>query len=703
MADSVVSFVLDNLSQLLKHEASMLVGVEDHIESLRVDLGQINQFLQDSKGKREMVKELLSLIRKVAHRAEDVIDRYVINMAKHKRRNTLLKFRRSLEHTTMLRTVAKDIQSIRNEIAIIYSSREKYITENKGASDDYLEDRRKLNRHTKSSGGTYNMNEDGLAEEMRKLLQGKRYLIVLDDVWDTEVWDAIKDAFPDNMNGCRILVTSRLNDVALYVSRTPPYSLRVLDKNNSWELFSKKAFHGEDCPPGLEIYGRKMVEKCNGLPLAIIVLAGQLAQRERSPRIWSQMADKVSWKVEDVADKYLEDLVDRNLVMVSQRRCDGGVKSCFIHDLLHDLCIFECRQENFLVVLTDEVFTSSSASTSTDTTTGTRRLSAHCSTSRFINFVHYDSSRVHSLLCFGDPCELSNRNFKSLYRKFQLLRVLDLGSTTVLGVPTKVEELIHLRYLRMNAPQLSEIPSCISNLPKLQTLDLRESKIKYFTKNFWKMQRLRHLFISADCDLTVMDRNKEVKPMRSLKTLSTISSNAAYLLEGDTVFPNLRKLGLQVSQSSSYSQTNMAKPNFSSVRILKIMEGSHFLSHEGVLPSSLTKLTLLQTKIKLPVFEMLAKLQHLEILKLLKKSLAEESIDCKEGWFPALQVLHMVELDLKKWTFQQIKMQNEEQKWITHDRDVMQSLRYLLISKCRDLTDNPEELKRENVQYEFQS
>ncbi|KAM7493485.1 hypothetical protein LguiB_028094 [Lonicera macranthoides] len=296
----------------------MLVGVEDHIKSLYVDLVQINQFLQDSKGKREMVKELVSLIRNVAHRAEDVIDRYVINMAKHKRRNTLPKFWHSLEHTIMLRTVAKDIQSIQNEIAIIYSSREKYRTENKGASDDYLDKRHMLNRYrskvedvevvgfvndaktmmdmlsktegrldvisivgmgglgktilakkiyndnfvkerfdccawvnvsqefetkelllnilrsiAESIGGTYNMNEDGLAEEMRKLLQGKRYLIVLDDVWDTEVWDAIKDAFPDNMNGCRILVTSRLNDAALYVSRTPPYSLRILDKNNS--------------------------------------------------------------------------------------------------------------------------------------------------------------------------------------------------------------------------------------------------------------------------------------------------------------------------------------------------------------------------------------------------------------------------------------------------------------------------------------
>ncbi|KAM7493487.1 hypothetical protein LguiB_028096 [Lonicera macranthoides] len=458
MADSVVSFVLDNLSQLLKHEASMLVGVEDDIKSLYIELIQINQFLQDSKGKREMVKDLVSLIRNVAHRAEDVIDRYVINMAKHKRRNMLKKFWHSLEHTTMLRNVAKDIRRIKNEIATIYSSRERYGIEDKGAHNDSLEKRRALNRHrskveeievvgfvndfktvmdmlsktdlcldvisivgmggigkttlakkiynsklvkerfdccawvnvsqefetkelllnilrnvAESTEGMYNMNEDELAEEMRKLLQGTRYFIVLDDVWDTEVWDGIKDAFPDNLNGCRILVTSRLNEVALHLSRAPPYSLRILDKNNSWELFSKKAF-----------------------------------------------------------------------------------------------------RENFLAVLTDEVFTTSATSTSTDTTIGTRRLSTHCSTPKFFNSVHYDSSRVRSLLCFGDPCELNIKNFRTLYKEFQLLRVLDLGSTMVLGVPTKVEELIHLRYMRMNAPQLSEIPSCISNLPKLQTLDLRE-------------------------------------------------------------------------------------------------------------------------------------------------------------------------------------------------------------------------------------
>ncbi|KAM7518092.1 hypothetical protein LguiB_017054 [Lonicera macranthoides] len=60
-----------------------------------------------------------------------------------------------------------------------------------------------------------------------------------------------------------------------------------------------------------------------------------------------------SRKLEDVAEEYMEDLVDRSLIMVAPGRCDGGVKSCFIHDLLHDLCISEGIKENFLGVHTE--------------------------------------------------------------------------------------------------------------------------------------------------------------------------------------------------------------------------------------------------------------------------------------------------------------------------------------------------------------
>lgn len=98
---------------MLKNEAKLLDGVGDQVRSLQLELTTINQFLRNSKEKREKVGDLVSLIRDIAHEAEDIIDMFVINMAKHKRRNMVDKFLHSLQHMSMLRNVATDIESIK--------------------------------------------------------------------------------------------------------------------------------------------------------------------------------------------------------------------------------------------------------------------------------------------------------------------------------------------------------------------------------------------------------------------------------------------------------------------------------------------------------------------------------------------------------------------------------------------------------------
>lgn len=122
---------------MLKNEAKLLDGVGDQVRSLQLELTTINQFLRNSKEKREKVGDLVSLIRDIAHEAEDIIDMFVINMAKHKRRNTVDKFLHSLQHMSMLRNVATDIESIKIEIATIYHNKDTYGIENdKETGDD---------------------------------------------------------------------------------------------------------------------------------------------------------------------------------------------------------------------------------------------------------------------------------------------------------------------------------------------------------------------------------------------------------------------------------------------------------------------------------------------------------------------------------------------------------------------------------------
>jgi len=160
-----------------------------------------------------------------------------------------------------------------------------------------------------------------LVEKLLECLQGKRYLVVMDDIWETEVWNEVKYVFPDNSNGSRILITSRMNEVALHSSLTPPYLLQFLNKDESYELFLKKVFRGGECPTELETLGRQITEGCRGLPLSIVVLGGLLAAKEKTHRTWSKVIVDVNW--------YLTECKD--ILALSYNHLPRRLKPCFLY------------------------------------------------------------------------------------------------------------------------------------------------------------------------------------------------------------------------------------------------------------------------------------------------------------------------------------------------------------------------------------
>uniref|UniRef100_M1A2J4 NBS-coding resistance gene analog n=1 Tax=Solanum tuberosum TaxID=4113 RepID=M1A2J4_SOLTU len=91
-----------------------------------------------------------------------------------------------------------------------------------------------------------------IADMLRKSLIGRRYLIVLDDIWDVEAWEDLGICFPEGEYGSRVMVTTRIEQVAKHLQvHSVPYSLSFLTSEESWELLEKKVFRGESCPPDL--------------------------------------------------------------------------------------------------------------------------------------------------------------------------------------------------------------------------------------------------------------------------------------------------------------------------------------------------------------------------------------------------------------------------------------------------------------------
>ncbi|KAL0364749.1 UNVERIFIED_CONTAM: putative late blight resistance proteinR1A-4 [Sesamum angustifolium] len=134
------------------------------------------------------------------------------------------------------------------------------------------------------------MSNDQLALCLHQALKGRRYLIILDDMWDVKPWDDTSRFFPDENNGSQIIVTTRESSVADYTgSGSSHHQMNLLKDDESWNLLHQKVFAPEDtCSPELEKVGKKIAKDCRGLPLSIHVIGGILSQAKTSQDFWSK-------------------------------------------------------------------------------------------------------------------------------------------------------------------------------------------------------------------------------------------------------------------------------------------------------------------------------------------------------------------------------------------------------------------------------
>jgi hypothetical protein len=118
-----------------------------------------------------------------------------------------------------------------------------------------------------------------LVGELKEKIDGKKYLLVLDDVWneDHEKWSRLKQVLMGGASGSRILVTTRMESVARISGTVPSYHLKGLDEHASWSLFKQMAFEKGQEPEensSIVAIGREILTKCSGVPLAIRTIGG---------------------------------------------------------------------------------------------------------------------------------------------------------------------------------------------------------------------------------------------------------------------------------------------------------------------------------------------------------------------------------------------------------------------------------------------
>ncbi|XP_026430722.1 putative disease resistance protein RGA3 [Papaver somniferum] len=132
-------------------------------------------------------------------------------------------------------------------------------------------------------------NVDVLARQVKENLAGKKYLLVLDDLWnqDSEDWEKLHGVLVNGVEGSKILVTTRSQQVAFVVGGKV-HNLQKLTDGDCWSIMQKRI--SLPIPPNMINIGRDIAKKCDGLPLAANFL-GSLLHSKREERDWVSIND----------------------------------------------------------------------------------------------------------------------------------------------------------------------------------------------------------------------------------------------------------------------------------------------------------------------------------------------------------------------------------------------------------------------------
>ncbi|KAL7139449.1 hypothetical protein ABFS83_09G051600 [Erythranthe nasuta] len=580
-----------------------------------------------------------------------------------------------------------------------------------------------------------------------KVLKGRKYLIVLDDIWSRKAWDNIKSMFPDDNNGSRIILTTRMEEVAAYPDpRCPIHKMDLLDEDHSLTLFWQIV---EDCPSELEIYGELIARCCGGLPLAIVVIAGLLAKVSKTKASWEKFAlnvksavGKEDGKFEEIIslsythlthhlrpcflymgafpedheidvselvklwvaegfiksssvfksleeaaeEEYLEDLVKRSLVMITKTNSDDKIKTCKLHDLIRELCLRISQQEN---------------------------------------------STIRSVICF---MAWTKGPYKDL-RYFKFLKIIrftgsyDLSTyREITRLPDQVFKLFHLRYLSFS--YLIEIPPAISNLRNLQTLIIHPKKagmmvkpcVQYLPLEIWGMTELRHLVCYNFGGLLnseeVAGSSCALEKLQTLWEVTDLICTRAIL---ETI-PNIKELAIRYGEEhrdKEYQLDNLV--HLKQLEKLKITV-AYFRSPmrwrditPGACHETLKRLSVSGGNRPWSQMKILGSLPNLQVLKIKSDGFFGEIWETSEGGFPELKHLmirntYLATLVTEGNSFLKLKRLLLHQCWslqkISDDIGEIPTLELIEVKQCslsiREWAKRIQEEQQDNGNYAIQ-
>ncbi|GER34205.1 NBS-LRR type resistance protein, partial [Striga asiatica] len=591
-----------------------------------------------------------------------------------------------------------------------------------------------------------------LAKAIHASLLERKFLLVLDDVWTAEAFSTITSALPEDNEKGRVLVTTRnqsiFNRIEHYKRYDDPLRLRFLTNDEGWRLIQFKVF-GKDgqCPPQLQGLGRHISERCQGIPMLLLMIAGILmdyvSKAKTSVAIvkswielsqsldmytrggsdvfrsvlelsYDRMCDELrdcflylgvfpedyeipAWtltrlwisegfvqprqgqSLEERAHENLIDLIDRNLVIVDKLKSNGEVKTCRIHDTVHDFCKAESEgKEHLFQVLTkngDGTFIKPSQNDQH------RRICIHSNVLEFFSTEPYAPATRSFLSFSGEEIALPTEDIPKIPGAFELVRVLHVKPLVFRIFPLGLTQLVLLKYVVLSS-DFKVLPEAISRLSNMMTLVIHTSSRTLAIKaDIWSsMAQLRDLRTNASITLHKKPAADENQGGQHLQTLANISPGDCALDLFERAH-HLKKLGIRGI---------LATMNFGNLRVLNELENLKMLNDDihdimsplslpspDKFPPKLRSLTLSATFLGWEQMSVLGMLENLEVLKLKDNAFVGRRWEVGTGGFRSLEVLHIGYTNIVSWE--------------ASDHD-FPKLKCLMVRNCEELESLPQVL-----------
>ncbi|KAK4591723.1 hypothetical protein RGQ29_016240 [Quercus rubra] len=419
-----------------------------------------------------------------------------------------------------------------------------------------------------------------LVNDLQKEINGKRYLLVLDDTWneDREKWLRLKDILMDGARGSGILLTTRIKIVAEIAQTMQPHLLKGLDETQSWSLFKKMAFvEGEEPKSAsFENIGKEILKKCGGVPLAIRTIGGLLSLK-KSEREWLSFKNNellnISEKDNDILPtlKLSYDHLPSHLKqcfafcsifpkdykikkasliymwmaqgfikLYNEKKCLEDIGDEYFMDLLWRSFFQEVEEDELGNIskfkIHDLMHDLAIQVTGLDYTSINSKEKVIDKKTRHVSFgdTLYSSSeipislyrarRIKTFLLSCQPrydtIKSNDSTYSEIIASFKFIRLLDLQNMGIKTIPSSIKKLKHLRYLDLSENGDIEIlPNSIVKLYNLQTLKLSWCRnLKELPRDIYKLINLRFLEIDRCSDLTHMPNG--LGQLTNLQTLS---------------------------------------------------------------------------------------------------------------------------------------------------------------------------------------